>query len=50
LNKRLRKDPKIFARYERKIRRKTVNISNQGKCHVPINIVRSGKACVEAGA
>ena len=42
-------DPKVFARYERQIRRKIVGISNQKKCHVPSNIVSSGKACIEAG-
>jgi len=43
-------DPKVFARYERQIRRKIISISNQKKCHVPSNIVSSGKASVEAGA
>ena len=42
-------DPKVFARYERQILRKTVGVSNQKKCHVPSNIVSSGKACIEAG-
>jgi len=42
------KDPKDFARYKRQIRRKFVSISNQEKCHVPCNIVSSGKACVRS--
>jgi len=44
------KDPKVFARYKRKIRRKIFSISNQEKHHVPRYNMSSGKACVEAGA